>query len=99
MLRRLCTAIATTMSSATLGDAHVSNEVEGKPSVDLKLSDGETRFVAGNFAHVAKNLSDQPFRNATIELTQDERLRQTPSHGPEENGERLSQVAGSQLFS
>jgi hypothetical protein len=52
-----------------LGDAHVSNEVEGKPPVDLKLSDGETRFVAGNFAHVAKNLSDQPFRNATIELT------------------------------
>jgi quercetin dioxygenase-like cupin family protein len=72
----------------TLGDAHVSNEVEGKPSVDLKLSDGETRFVAGNFAHVAKNLSDQPFRNATIELTQDERLRQTPSHRPEENGEK-----------
>jgi len=72
----------------TLGDAHVSNEVEGKPSVDLKLSDGETRFVAGNFAHVAKNLSDQPFRNATIELRQDERLRQTPSHWPEENGEK-----------
>jgi quercetin dioxygenase-like cupin family protein len=72
----------------TLGDAHVSNEVEGKPPVDLKLSDGETRFVAGNFAHVAKHLSDQPFRNATIELTQDERLRQTPSHWPEENGEK-----------
>src|ERR1700674_3989950 len=72
----------------TLGDAHVSNEVEGKPPVDLKLSDGEVRFVAGNFAHVAKNLSDQPFRNATIELTQDERLRQTPSHWPEKNGEK-----------
>ena len=72
----------------TLGDAHVSNEVEGKPPVDLKLSDGETRFVAGNIAQVAKNLSDQPFRNATIELMQDERLRKTPSHGPEENGEK-----------
>src|SRR5580700_2542516 len=88
MLRRLCTAIATTRSSSTLGEAHVSNEVEGKPSVDLKLSDGETRFVAGNFAQVAKHLSDQLFRNATIELTQDERLRQTPSHWPEENGEK-----------
>ena len=72
----------------TLGDAHVSNQVEGKPSVDLKLSDGETRLVAGNFAQVAKHLSDQPFRNATIELMQDERLRQTPSHWPEENGEK-----------
>jgi quercetin dioxygenase-like cupin family protein len=72
----------------TLGDAHVSNEVEGKPPVDLKLSDGEVRFVAGNFAHVAKNFSDQPFRNVTIELMQDERLRQTPSHWPEESGEK-----------
>jgi quercetin dioxygenase-like cupin family protein len=37
----------------TLGDAHLSNEVEGKSPVDLKLADGETRFTAGNFAHVA----------------------------------------------
>ena len=72
----------------TLGDAHVSNEVEGKPPVDLKLTDGETRFVPGNFAHVAKNLSDQPFRNVTIELLQDEKLRQTPSRSPEESGEK-----------
>jgi quercetin dioxygenase-like cupin family protein len=72
----------------TLGDAHVSNEVEGKPPVDVKLTDGDTRFVAGNFVHVAKNLSDQPFRNVTIELMKDEKLRQTPSQWPEENGEK-----------
>ena len=72
----------------TLGDAHVSNEVEGKPPGDLKLRDGETRFVPGNFAHVARNLSDQPFRNVTIELMQDEKLRQTPSRWPEESGEK-----------
>ncbi len=71
-----------------LGDAHVSNEVEGKPPADLELTDGDTRFVAGNFAHVAKNLSDQPFRNVTIELMQDEKLRQAPSHWPEESGEK-----------
>jgi quercetin dioxygenase-like cupin family protein len=71
----------------TIGDAHISNEVEGKPPVDLKLADGETRFAPGNFAHVARNLSDQPFRNVTIELMQDEKLRQTPSHWPEESGE------------
>src|ERR1700681_2911100 len=72
----------------TLGDAHVTNEVEGKPPVDLKFSDGETHFVPGNFAHVAKNLSDQPFRNVTIELLQDERLGQTPSHWREESGKK-----------
>jgi quercetin dioxygenase-like cupin family protein len=72
----------------TLGDAHVSNEVEGKPPVDLKFADGDARFVANNFAHVAKNLGEQPFRNATIELIQDERLRQTPSHWREESGEK-----------
>lgn len=72
----------------TLGDAHISNEVEGKPPVEVKLTDGDTRFAAGNFAHVAKNLSDQLFRNVTIELMQDEKLRQTPSHWPEENGDK-----------
>ena len=55
----------------TLGDAHISNEVEGKPSVDVKFTDGDTRFTTGNFAHVVKDLSDQPFRNVTIELMQD----------------------------
>src|SRR5450755_4946164 len=64
----------------TLGNARVSNEVEGKPPVELTFGDGETRFVPGNFAHVAKNLADQPFRNVTIELLQDETLRLRPSH-------------------
>ncbi len=72
----------------TLGNAHISNEVEGKAPVDLRLADGEARFTAGNFAHVTRNLSDQPFRNVTIELMQDEKLRQTPSHWAEENGEK-----------
>src|SRR5208282_4949797 len=72
----------------TLGDAHISNEVEGKPPVDVRLADGDARFTPGNFAHIARNLSDQPFRNVTIELMQDEKLRQTPSHWAEENGEK-----------
>jgi quercetin dioxygenase-like cupin family protein len=74
--------------SVALGDTHVSNEVEGKPPVEVKLNDGDIRFAAGTFAHIARNLSDQPFRNVTIELMQDEKLRQTPSHWPEENGEK-----------
>src|SRR2546430_6661101 len=57
----------------TLGASEVSNDVQGKPPVTLKLQDGETRFISGNFAHIARSLSDQPFRNVTIELLQDER--------------------------
>jgi quercetin dioxygenase-like cupin family protein len=70
----------------TLGDSHVSNEVQGKAPVELRLSDGETRFTPGNFAHTARNLADRPFRNVTIELMQDERLREAPSPWPPETG-------------
>jgi quercetin dioxygenase-like cupin family protein len=62
----------------TLGASEVANEVEGKPTVQLKLQDGETRFVPGEFAHVARNLAPTPFRNLTIELLQDEKARKTP---------------------
>jgi quercetin dioxygenase-like cupin family protein len=72
----------------TLGDADVSNEVAGKPPVELKLAEGDTRFVEGNFAHLARNLSDKPFRNVTIELLQDEKLRQTRSRWPMEGGDK-----------
>jgi quercetin dioxygenase-like cupin family protein len=72
----------------TLGDSHVSNEVQGKAPVALELADGETRFSAGNFAHVARNLADRPFRNVTVELMQDEKLRQAPSPWPEGEGDR-----------
>ncbi|HEY1263042.1 MAG TPA: hypothetical protein VGF06_05925, partial [Terriglobales bacterium] len=61
----------------TLGASEVSNEVEGKPPVTLKLPDGETRFVPGGFAHIARNLADTPFRNVTIELMQDEQARKS----------------------
>ena len=62
----------------TLGAAQVENDVAGKPPVTITLQDGETRFLPGDFAHIAKNLSDQPFRNITIELLQDEKARQSP---------------------
>jgi quercetin dioxygenase-like cupin family protein len=72
----------------TLGGANISNEVEGKQPVDVKLADGDTRFAPGNFAHIARDLSEQPFRNVTIELLQDEKTRPGPSHWPEESGEK-----------
>ncbi len=52
----------------TLGASEVSNQVEGKPAVTLKLANGETRMVEGGFAHVATNLASTPFRNVTVEI-------------------------------
>ncbi|MGH9603230.1 MAG: hypothetical protein ACRD24_12670 [Terriglobales bacterium] len=52
----------------TLGASEVSNAVEGKPPVALKLADGEARLVEGGFAHVAANLAPTPFRNLTVEI-------------------------------
>ncbi|MBZ5548634.1 MAG: hypothetical protein LAO22_11880 [Acidobacteriia bacterium] len=72
----------------TLGDSHVSNEVDGKAPVELKLADGDTRFVPGNFAHIARNLAETPFRNVTIEIVQDEKMRTSPSSWLEESGEK-----------
>ena len=54
----------------TLGDADVVSTRPGEQPVHLTLKDGETRFTAGNFAHAALNLSDQPFHNITIDLLQ-----------------------------
>ncbi len=52
----------------SLGPADVTNAVLGKPDAHLVLKDTEMHFTRGGFAHVARNLSDQPFRNVTIEL-------------------------------
>ena len=71
-----------------LGDAHISNEVEGKAPVEVKFADGDTRFTPGNFSHIARDLGDTPFRNVTIELIQDEKGRSAPSHWPEESGQK-----------
>jgi len=63
----------------TLGAAEVVNAVKDKPSVTIKLQDGETRFSPATFAHIARNLSDLPFRNVTIEILEDESLRHSTS--------------------
>ena len=71
----------------TLGDAHISNEVQGKSPVEAMLFDGDTRFAPGNFAHIARNLADTPFRNVTVELLQDEKMRSAPTHWDKDSGE------------
>jgi len=62
-----------------LGDTEIVNAVEGKDPVTVKLKDGETGFHAGGFVHTVRN-HDQPFRNLTIEILQDEKLRQSSAH-------------------
>jgi hypothetical protein len=52
----------------TLGDSDIENRVLGKPPIELKLKDGETKFSKGPFAHVAANLAGTPFHNITIEI-------------------------------
>jgi quercetin dioxygenase-like cupin family protein len=63
----------------TLGDSEVVNAVQGKAPVTIKLQDGQTGFLSGGYAHVARNLSNNPFRNVTIELLQDDKLRHSPA--------------------
>jgi quercetin dioxygenase-like cupin family protein len=75
----------------TLGATEVVNAVKGKAPIAVKLADGDTRFLPASFAHVARNPGDHPFRNVTIELLQDEKLRQSaakrdPAHSEENRG-------------
>jgi quercetin dioxygenase-like cupin family protein len=57
-----------------LGASEVVNQVEGKPPVTSKLQDGQAALIPGNFSHVVHN-GAQPFRNLTVELLQDDKLR------------------------
>jgi len=51
-----------------LGPADVINAVQGKPEVRLVMADGQLGYSPGHFAHIARNQSDAPFDNVTIEL-------------------------------
>jgi hypothetical protein len=64
----------------TLGLSEVVNAVKGKDPVAVRLQDGQTGFLSGAFAHVAGNLSGQPFRTVITELLQDDKLRHSPEH-------------------
>jgi len=61
-----------------IGDADITNAVEGKAPATIKFKDGEVMFVAGNFAHKAINNAATPFRNVTIELKKNGTVRATP---------------------
>ncbi len=63
----------------TLGASEISNAVKDKPPITLTLEDGETRHSEASFAHIARNLSDKPFRTVVIELLNDAALRNAPA--------------------
>jgi hypothetical protein len=52
----------------SLGPADVINAVQGKPEAHLTMADGQIGYSRGGFAHIARNESDAPFNNVTIEL-------------------------------
>jgi len=70
----------------TLGPTEVVNVVKDKPPVTIKLEDGQTNLTPGAFAHVVRNLSNQSFRNVTIEIVADEALRKSPAKWDEDRG-------------
>ena len=70
----------------TLGASEVVNAVKDKPPATVKLQDGETRFSPAPFAHIARNPTDQPFRNVTIEILEDEALRNSAAKWEEDRG-------------
>ena len=51
-----------------LGPANVINAIQDKPEVHLVMADGQVGYSRGGFAHIARNESDTPFDNVTIEL-------------------------------
>jgi hypothetical protein len=70
--------------AVNLGTAEVINAVKDKPPVTIKLQDGQTTFASATFAHIAHNQTDQPFRNVTIEIVDDELLRHSTTHWDED---------------
>jgi hypothetical protein len=69
-----------------LGNTEISNSVKDKSSATVKFTDGDTRFASATFAHAVRDLSPQPFRNVTIEILEDESLRQSTAKWDEDRG-------------
>jgi hypothetical protein len=75
----------------SLGPAEVSNTVKDKPPVTIKFQDGEARFTLATFAHFVRDLGDQPFRNVTVEILEDQSLRHSelvPKRDPKPDPKR-----------
>jgi quercetin dioxygenase-like cupin family protein len=76
-----------------LGQAEISNTVKDKSPVSVKFQDGDTRFAAATFAHAVRCTGEQPFRNVTIEILEDESLRHaTSAWDPGKNEDRALNI-------
>jgi quercetin dioxygenase-like cupin family protein len=82
----------------TLGDTEIVNTVKDKPPVTVKLQDGDTRFSPATFAHMVRDSAGQPFRNVTIEILDDESLRQSTAHWDEDRGLAVLQGGTKQIL-
>ncbi len=65
-----------------LGDADIINAVQGKPEARVQFKDADIHFSRGRFAHIARNVSDRPFRNVTIELLRPQGAERSLCAGP-----------------
>jgi len=81
-----------------LGPTEVVNAVQGKDPVTVKLVEGETHLSPGPFAHIARNISDQPFRNLTIEILDDAKLRDSTAKWDEDRGLDILQGGTKQVL-
>jgi quercetin dioxygenase-like cupin family protein len=84
--------------TVTLGSAEISNEVDGKPPVTVRLEDGQVKFGEGRGpAHLVRNVANTPFRNVTVELLGDEAAKKAaPPKWDQESGTVTSTDGGSQ---
>ncbi len=70
----------------TIGATEIANQPEGEPAVHLRLQDGQTEFSPGNFAHIARDLADTPFRNVTVEFLQGRNLARSTANWTDQRG-------------
>ena len=73
----------------TIGDATVITTIKDKTPVTVTLRDGDTTFVPGNFAHITRDGGPQLFRNITIEILQDEKLRHSSPQWDEDRALKI----------
>ncbi len=82
----------------SLGPADIVNEVKDKAPAAIKFQDGEVRFASASFAHIARNVSDRPFRNVTIEILDDANLRNSTAKWDEDRGFDILQGGTKQVL-
>lgn len=82
----------------TLGTTEIVNFVKGKDPITQKLADGDTRLVPASFAHHVRDVAPTDFRNVTVEILRDEKLRQSTAMWDEDRGLDILQGGTKQIL-